>query len=72
LVYEASEVVLPVAVRRSKLYQAIFGRLPRITNYANFAQILIKVDGVDSVIIVTIHYGSSRNVVCDICNVAQG
>ncbi|HKH10252.1 MAG TPA: hypothetical protein VKA73_03825 [Rubrobacter sp.] len=31
LVYEASEVVLPVAVRRSKLYQAIVGRLLRIT-----------------------------------------
>src|SRR5215217_7936946 len=30
LVYEASEVVLPVAVRRSKLYQAIVGRLLRI------------------------------------------
>jgi hypothetical protein len=31
LVYEASEVVLPVAIRRSKLYQAIVGRLLRIT-----------------------------------------
>src|SRR5918998_3263949 len=31
LVYEASEVVLPVAVRRTKLYQAIVGRLLRIT-----------------------------------------
>ncbi len=31
LVYEASEVVLPVAVRRSKLYQAVVGRLLRIT-----------------------------------------
>jgi hypothetical protein len=31
LVYEASEVVLPNAVRRSKLYQAIVGRLLRIT-----------------------------------------
>ena len=31
LVYEASEVVLPVAVRRSKPYQAIVGRLLRIT-----------------------------------------
>jgi hypothetical protein len=30
LVYEASEVVLPDAVRRSKLYQAIVGRLLRI------------------------------------------
>ena len=30
LVYEASEVVLPVAVRRSKLYQAIVGRLLRL------------------------------------------
>ena len=30
LVYEASEVVLPVAVRRSRLYQAIVGRLLRI------------------------------------------
>jgi hypothetical protein len=30
-VYEASEVVLPDAVRRSKLYQAIVGRLLRIT-----------------------------------------
>src|SRR5918999_4392642 len=30
LVYEASEVVLPFAVRRSKLYQAIVGRLLRI------------------------------------------
>jgi hypothetical protein len=30
LVYEASEMVLPVAVRRSKLYQAIVGRLLRI------------------------------------------
>jgi hypothetical protein len=29
-VYEASEVVLPVAVRRSRLYQAIVGRLLRI------------------------------------------
>ena len=31
LVYEASEVVLPVVVRRTKLYQAIVGRLLRIT-----------------------------------------
>ena len=31
LVYEASEVVLPLAVRRSKLYQAVVGRLLRIT-----------------------------------------
>jgi hypothetical protein len=31
LVYEASEVVLPLAVRRSKLYRAIVGRLLRIT-----------------------------------------
>jgi hypothetical protein len=31
LAYEASEVVLPDAVRRSKLYQAIVGRLLRIT-----------------------------------------
>jgi hypothetical protein len=31
LVYEASEVMLPVAVRRTKLYQAIVGRLLRIT-----------------------------------------
>jgi len=31
LAYEASEVLLPVAVRRSKLYQAIVGRLLRIT-----------------------------------------
>jgi hypothetical protein len=31
LVYEASEVVLPAAVRRSRLYQAIIGRLLRIT-----------------------------------------
>jgi len=31
LVYEASEVVLPLAVRRSRLYQAIIGRLLRIT-----------------------------------------
>jgi hypothetical protein len=30
-VYEVSEVVLPDAVRRSKLYQAIVGRLVRIT-----------------------------------------
>ena len=30
-VYEASEGVLPVAVRRTKLYQAIVGRLLRIT-----------------------------------------
>ena len=30
LVYEASEVLLPAAVRRSKLYQAIIGRLLRI------------------------------------------
>ena len=29
LVYEASEVVLPVAVRRSRLYQAIVGQLGR-------------------------------------------
>ena len=29
--YEASELVLPVAIRRSKLYQAIVGRLLRIT-----------------------------------------
>jgi hypothetical protein len=31
LVYEASEVMLPLAVRRSRLYQAIVGRLLRIT-----------------------------------------
>ena len=31
LVYEASEVVLPLAVRRSRLYQTIVGRLLRIT-----------------------------------------
>jgi hypothetical protein len=31
LVYEATEVVLPLAVRRSRLYQAIVGRLLRIT-----------------------------------------
>ena len=31
LAYEASQVVLPFAVRRSKLYQAIVGRLLRIT-----------------------------------------
>ncbi len=31
LVYETSEVALPLAVRRSKLYQAIVGRLLRIT-----------------------------------------
>jgi hypothetical protein len=31
LVYEASEVVLPDAVRRPRLYQAIFGPLLRIT-----------------------------------------
>ena len=31
LVYETSEVLLPLAVRRSKLYQAIVGRLLRIT-----------------------------------------
>ena len=31
LVYETSEVVLPLAVRRSRLYQAIVGRLLRIT-----------------------------------------
>src|SRR3712207_3263030 len=31
LVFEASEVVLPLAVRRSMLYQAIVGRLLRIT-----------------------------------------
>src|SRR5215213_5072439 len=31
VVYEASEVMLPNAVRRSKLYQAIVGRLLRIT-----------------------------------------
>ena len=30
LVYEVSEVMLPLAVRRSKLYQAIVGRLLRI------------------------------------------
>ena len=30
LVYEVSEVALPLAVRRSKLYQAIVGRLLRI------------------------------------------
>jgi hypothetical protein len=30
LVYEASEVILPLAVRRSRLYQAIVGRLLRI------------------------------------------
>ena len=31
LVYETSEVVLPLAVRRSRLYQGIVGRLLRIT-----------------------------------------
>jgi hypothetical protein len=31
LVYEASELVLPAAIRRSKLYHAIVGRLLRIT-----------------------------------------
>jgi hypothetical protein len=31
LVYEASEVMLPLVVRRSKLYQAVVGRLLRIT-----------------------------------------
>jgi len=31
LVYEASEVVLPDAVRRSNLYRAVVGRLLRIT-----------------------------------------
>jgi hypothetical protein len=31
LVYEASKVMLPIAVRRSTLYQAIVGRLLRIT-----------------------------------------
>jgi hypothetical protein len=31
LVYETTEVVLPLAVRRSRLYQAIVGRLLRIT-----------------------------------------
>jgi hypothetical protein len=31
LVYETSEVVLPLAVRRSRLYRAIVGRLLRIT-----------------------------------------
>jgi hypothetical protein len=31
LVYETTEVMLPLAVRRSKLYQAIVGRLLRIT-----------------------------------------
>lgn len=31
LVHEASEVVLPLAVRRAKLYQAMVGRLLRIT-----------------------------------------
>jgi hypothetical protein len=31
LVYETGEVLLPLAVRRSKLYQAIVGRLLRIT-----------------------------------------
>ena len=31
LVYEASEVALPPAIRRSRLYQAIVGRLLRIT-----------------------------------------
>jgi len=31
VVYEATEVMLPLAVRRSKLYQAIVGRLLRIT-----------------------------------------
>src|SRR5918997_5931995 len=41
LVYEASEVVLPLAVRRSKLYQAIVGRLLRI--------IIELVGGVDGV-----------------------
>ena len=31
LVYETGEVLLPLAVRRSRLYQAIVGRLLRIT-----------------------------------------
>jgi len=31
VVYEATEVMLPAAVRRSKLYQAMVGRLLRIT-----------------------------------------
>src|SRR5215210_738405 len=31
LVFETSEVLLPLAVRRSKLYQAIVGRLLRVT-----------------------------------------
>ena len=31
LVYETGEVLLPLAVRRSKLYQAVVGRLLRIT-----------------------------------------
>ncbi len=31
LVYEASEVLLPLAVRRTRLYQAVVGRLLRIT-----------------------------------------
>jgi hypothetical protein len=31
LVYETGEVLLPLAIRRSKLYQAIIGRLLRIT-----------------------------------------
>jgi hypothetical protein len=41
LVYEASEVVLPLAVRRSRLYQAIVGRLLRIT-----VELVGGVDGV--------------------------
>jgi hypothetical protein len=31
LVYETGEVLLPLAVRRSRLYQAVVGRLLRIT-----------------------------------------
>src|SRR3712207_6949819 len=35
LVYEASEVVLPLALRRSRLYQAIVGRLDRKSTRLN-------------------------------------
>ena len=41
LVYEASEVMLPLAVRRSRLYQAIVGRLLRI-----MIELIGGVDGV--------------------------
>ena len=41
LVYETGEVLLPLAVRRSRLYQAVVGRLLRIT-----IQLLGGVEGV--------------------------